>query len=171
MVLLTIVNEFSGRGRRHIQTELNSEALPKINDFLKEFAASRGWDGGMTGRMQAPAEETLLILGHQDNWDRGDADSSVESGNHQADATGRQSREFSVLRGAESQPVVGAVEMATQHITESRAAKGELAPGPDMLEPAPTRPLISVKPREGILFAGLARRQVNVNDRVAVGLT
>ena len=66
VVVLTFVNEFSGRARHRTRAELSSEALPRINEFLEGFASSHGWGDSMTRRMQAAAEETLLILGHQD---------------------------------------------------------------------------------------------------------
>ena len=65
VVVLTMVNEFTVRGRRRIQTELSAEALPRINEFLKDFSSSRGWNPDMTERMQAVTEETLHILTDQ----------------------------------------------------------------------------------------------------------
>ena len=38
------------------------EALPQINKFLEEFSTARGWGPRMTNRLQAVAEETLLVL-------------------------------------------------------------------------------------------------------------
>ena len=62
VLILTGFMELTGQGRRRIDTELNVEALPRINEFLKDFSASRGWNAAMTDRLCAVAEETLLIL-------------------------------------------------------------------------------------------------------------
>ena len=62
VVLLTLFMELTGQGRRRIRTELHVEALPEISRFLQDFAASRGWKDEMTDRLQAVAEETLLVL-------------------------------------------------------------------------------------------------------------
>ena len=63
LVLLTIFTEYgTGAVQRRLRTELSMEALPRIKDFLKVFSDLRGWDSIMTGKLQAAAEETLLIL-------------------------------------------------------------------------------------------------------------
>ena len=63
LVLLTIFVEYGKGGvQRRLRTEVSTEALPQIKDFLKEFSELRGWDASMTRRLQAAAEETLLIL-------------------------------------------------------------------------------------------------------------
>ena len=62
LVLLTIFTEYgTGAVQRRLRTELSMETLPRIKDFLKEFSDLRGWDSIMTGKLQAAAEETLLI--------------------------------------------------------------------------------------------------------------
>ena len=65
-VLLTVLAEFTMQRNRRIQTELSLDALPRINAFLKDFSASRGWNDDMTARMQAVAEETLHLLAQHD---------------------------------------------------------------------------------------------------------
>ena len=66
IVILTLFMNLTGQGRRRINTELSVEALPKINEFLDDFSASRGWDAEMTDRLHAVAEETLLVLINED---------------------------------------------------------------------------------------------------------
>ena len=54
--------EFSGRRRRRINTELDIEALPGINEFLKNFSQRQGWNGVMAERLNAVAEETVMLM-------------------------------------------------------------------------------------------------------------
>ena len=65
VVLLTFASEFTGRRRRRIHAELNVESLPRIKEFLTDFSSSQGWNEEMTERMQAVAEETVMILTDQ----------------------------------------------------------------------------------------------------------
>ena len=61
-IVLTLFLELTRSRRRRIRTMLNVDAYPKIDKFLTEFAASRGWSAGMTDRLRAVGEETLLTL-------------------------------------------------------------------------------------------------------------
>ena len=74
VVLLTMFMDLTGQGRRRIHTELNVEALPRINEFLKDFSNSRRWSAAMTDRLQTVAEETLLILSPQDENENQEGD-------------------------------------------------------------------------------------------------
>ena len=52
-----------GRTRpRRIRTSLSVDSYPKIDAFLAEFCASRGWSDDMTGRLRAVGEEALITL-------------------------------------------------------------------------------------------------------------
>ncbi len=63
LVLLTAFVEYGKGGmQRRLRTELSMEALPQINDFLQEFSGRKGWEPLMMRRLQAVAEETLVIL-------------------------------------------------------------------------------------------------------------
>lgn len=63
LVLLTAFVEYGKGGmQRRLRTELSMEALPQINDFLQEFSGRKGWEPSMMRRLQAVAEETLVIL-------------------------------------------------------------------------------------------------------------
>ena len=74
VVLLTMFMDLTGQGRRRLRTELNVEALPRINEFLKDFSTSRRWSAAMTDRLQTVAEETLLILSPQDESENKEGD-------------------------------------------------------------------------------------------------
>ena len=61
-ILMTLFMEWSRPRKLRLQTDLNAAAYPKIDEFLTEFAANRGWDETMTDRLRAVGEETLLTL-------------------------------------------------------------------------------------------------------------
>ena len=61
-ILLSAFMELAGPRRRRIETTLNVDALPKIQEFLETFAARAGMGDEMVGRMGLAAEETLLVL-------------------------------------------------------------------------------------------------------------
>ena len=65
-ILMTLFLEVSRPRRRRFQTDLDVDAYPAIDEFLSEFAASRGWGAGMTDRLRAVGEETLLTLIRQE---------------------------------------------------------------------------------------------------------
>ena len=73
LILLTIFAEFNRRKRRRLRTEARMEALPEVNRFLDDLAAVHGFSSPMKGRVQAVAEETLLILSKGHIEDGGDA--------------------------------------------------------------------------------------------------
>ncbi len=61
-ILMTVLMEVTGPRRRRIETALDVSALPKIREFLAEFASRGHWDEKMARRLDAAAEETLLTL-------------------------------------------------------------------------------------------------------------
>ena len=62
VILLTLALELTGSRRRRLQVMLDVEELPRINRFLADFSNRRGWNERMTDRLQAAAEEALLVL-------------------------------------------------------------------------------------------------------------
>ena len=64
-ILLTAFMELTGPRRRRIEVELAVASLPKIDEFLRAFAAKIGWDDPATERLCAAGEETLAILAQQ----------------------------------------------------------------------------------------------------------
>ena len=48
--------------RRHIETKLSVTSLGVIRDFMRDFAARRSWDEATLARLDAVAEEALLVL-------------------------------------------------------------------------------------------------------------
>ena len=65
-ILMTLFLEVSRPRRRRFRTDLDVDAYPAIDEFLSEFAASRRWGEGMTDRLRAVGEETLLTLIRQE---------------------------------------------------------------------------------------------------------
>ena len=61
-IFLTVLMETTGGRRRRIETALDTDALPKIDAFLREFAARRGLSEGVAERVRSAGEEALLSL-------------------------------------------------------------------------------------------------------------
>ena len=61
-ILLSAFMELAGPRRRRIETTLDIEAQPKIQEFLEDFAARTGLGDEMARRLSLAAEETLLIV-------------------------------------------------------------------------------------------------------------
>ena len=64
-ILLSVFMELTGPPRRRMQTSLDVEALPKIQDFLGRFASRASMDAEIGQRLDLAAEETLLLLVEQ----------------------------------------------------------------------------------------------------------
>ena len=62
VICLTLLVDLTGARRHRLKTVLNVDAYPKIDAFLTEFAARRGYSAQMTDRLRAVGEETLLTL-------------------------------------------------------------------------------------------------------------
>ena len=72
-ILMTMFLELTQPRRRRMETECHLSALPKIQEFLKSFAADNGWAQAMRNRLDAAVEETLATLFH-----RGDSEEKRE---------------------------------------------------------------------------------------------
>ena len=60
-IVLSLFMELTG-SRRRIEMDLDIEALPKIESFLRRFASRLGWNAESTERLCSASEETLLTL-------------------------------------------------------------------------------------------------------------
>ena len=65
-ILMTLFMELTGPRHRRLEVEFDISVLPKISEFLSDFAARNGWDAAMVNRLDAASEETLLTLLRQD---------------------------------------------------------------------------------------------------------
>ncbi|MDE2982524.1 MAG: hypothetical protein OXU74_15145 [Gemmatimonadota bacterium] len=61
-ILLSAFMELAGPRRRRMETTLDIEAQPRIQEFLEDFAARTGLGEEMARRLSLAAEETLLIV-------------------------------------------------------------------------------------------------------------
>ncbi|MCE2515383.1 MAG: hypothetical protein J4F37_10300 [Acidobacteria bacterium] len=64
-ILMTMFLELTQPRRRRMETECHLSALPKIQEFLKSFAAENGWAQAMRNRLDTAVEETLATLFHR----------------------------------------------------------------------------------------------------------
>ena len=62
-VVLMMFVELTGPRRRCLEVALDTEALPKVGEFLRGFASRAGWNTALTeGRLVLVGEETLASL-------------------------------------------------------------------------------------------------------------
>ncbi len=70
-IIMTLFMELTASRRRRIRVAFSASELPRIREFLADFACRNGWDREMSHRIDAAAEETLLTLlrkdGDEDN--------------------------------------------------------------------------------------------------------
>lgn len=71
-IIMMVFMEVTSPRRRRLQVALGMEALPKIEEFLRGFAARHGWNAASTDRLTSAGEETLSIL-LQESGDAGDS--------------------------------------------------------------------------------------------------
>ena len=64
-ILMTMFLELTQPRRKRMETECHLSALPRIQEFLKSFAADNGWAQAMRNRLDAAVEETLATLFHR----------------------------------------------------------------------------------------------------------
>ena len=62
VIVLTLFVRLTGSRPQRLKTALSMDTHPKIDTFLSQFAAWRGWNEEMTDRLRAVGEETLLIF-------------------------------------------------------------------------------------------------------------
>ena len=70
-MIMTLFVELTEPRRSRLEVAFDISALPKMREFLGEFASAGGWDAAMAHRLDAAGEETLLTLLRQDEADEG----------------------------------------------------------------------------------------------------
>ena len=70
-MIMTLFVELTEPRRSRLEVAFDISALPKIREFLGEFASAGGWDAAMAHRLDAAGEETLLTLLRQEEADEG----------------------------------------------------------------------------------------------------
>ena len=61
-ILMMFFMELTSPRRRRLAVDLSADALPKIDEFLRQFASASRWNADSTERLTAAGEETLAIL-------------------------------------------------------------------------------------------------------------
>ena len=61
VILMTLL-ELTGPRRRKLEVSLNTDALPALTEFMRNFASRSGWNRPSTDRLVLVAEETLTSL-------------------------------------------------------------------------------------------------------------
>ncbi len=61
-IILTLLMESAAPRRYKLQVPFDISELPKIREFLANFASNHNWDESMSHRLDAVAEETLLTM-------------------------------------------------------------------------------------------------------------
>jgi len=61
-ICLTILSDFTLRGRKRIHTQLNISVFEELRQFIHSFAKKFSWSSDFTLRVEAAVEEALLIL-------------------------------------------------------------------------------------------------------------
>ena len=71
-ILMTLFTELTSPPRRQLEVKCSLSALPRIQQFLGDFASRNGWGQVMRYRLDTAAEETLLALFHEEVRDNGE---------------------------------------------------------------------------------------------------
>ena len=71
-VLITLFIEFTSPRRSRLNTDLHISSLPKIDEFLVEFASRANWNETSVSRLRSVGEETLSIILTEDEDGGGD---------------------------------------------------------------------------------------------------
>ena len=61
-IILMVFMELTSPRRRRLEVALDTDALPKMYEFLRGFAAQMGWNAAATDRLVLVGEETLASL-------------------------------------------------------------------------------------------------------------
>jgi hypothetical protein len=66
LVGLTLLLEISAGRRRRVEVELGDGSFSRVDEFLREFASSIGWNEASTDKLRSAGEETLSSLSRYD---------------------------------------------------------------------------------------------------------
>ncbi len=119
-IIVMVFIELTRPRRRRLQTDLESDALPKIEQLLLAVAANRGWNDASAERLTSAGEETLAIL-------------LLESGTDPADSTGRQLTVIARVEGGTAE-LEFVTSLEGENLEDHLAYLKELPPMPDERE-------------------------------------
>ena len=66
-IIMMVFMELTGPRRRRLEVSLDTEALPKLEEFLRGFASRSGWSAASTERLVLVGEETLASMSAQED--------------------------------------------------------------------------------------------------------
>ena len=115
-ILMMLFLDFTGPRSKRLTSDLNSDALIKLEPFLREFASARKWDSGSTDRLAAAGEETIAVL--MQEVDAGDSD-------------GPRRLTVSARGDAQSAELEFATTLEGENMEDQLAYLSELPPVPD----------------------------------------
>ncbi len=118
-ILLTLFVELTSPRRSKMRSKLDPSALPKIQEFLRSFSSRCGFDSPMATRIEAAAEETLLIL-HESERESGEP--------------GQRNLSVTALRDNETAVLEFVATGSEENIQDQIAFLGKQVAGPDSIE-------------------------------------
>ena len=68
-VIMMLFMNLTGSRPRRMQVQMNADAFPRLDEFLRAFASRHRWNAGSTDRLLLVGEETLTSLMSQDDED------------------------------------------------------------------------------------------------------
>ncbi len=77
-IVLTLFTEFTGPRSRHLHSTLSVSELPRVREFLADFADRNNWGVPMRQRLDVVTEETLLTLLDSDKGGAPESDRPAE---------------------------------------------------------------------------------------------
>ena len=119
-IIVMVFIELTRPRRRRLQTALESDALPKIEQLLLAVAANRGWNDASAERLTSAGEETLAIL-------------LQESGADPADSAGRQLTVIARVEGNTAE-LEFVTSLEGENLEDHLSYLNELPPMPDERE-------------------------------------
>ena len=118
-ILMMLFLDFTGPRSKRLTSDLNSDALIKLEPFLREFGSARKWDPESTDRLAAAGEETIAVL--MQEVDAGDSD-------------GARRLTVSARGDAQSAELEFATTLEGENMEDQLAYLSELPPVPDERE-------------------------------------
>ena len=115
-ILMMLFLDFTGPRSKRLTSDLNSDALIKLEPFLREFASARKWEPESTDRLAAAGEETIAVL--MQEVDAGDSD-------------GPRRLTVSARGDAQSAELEFATTLEGENMEDQLAYLSELPPVPD----------------------------------------
>ena len=115
-ILMMLFLDFTGPRSKRLTSDLTSDALTKLDPFLREFASARKWDTGSTDRLAAAGEETIAVLMQEVDTD---------------DSDGPRRLTVSARGDAQSAELEFATTLEGENMEDQLAYLSELPPVPD----------------------------------------